>query len=186
LTEHVTRTVTASARKEDITRSDIFDGSNHQTVVGQGENSVTTRVRYALRYKIDSRLKAYLAQTGFTNPINLVWEVLPYSFVLDWLLPVGGYLESITSYDGLEFVDGCKTTFSKQRYIGIINFSGRYGSALPWQRFNTYGTYRRERILLSREKLTAFPHQNLPRLKNPFSVEHSLNALALLHEAFRR
>jgi hypothetical protein len=186
LGEHVTRTVTATARSESITSEPITEDALHVLSIGSGENWVDTRVRYGLRYKIDSHLKAFLAQTGFTNPLNLVWEVLPYSFVVDWFLPVGAYLEALGSFDGLEFVDGFKVTFTRQRYIGIVNFSGTYAPYSSWQRVHTYGTYRRDRIKLDREKLTSFPRPDIPRFKNPLSVVHALNGLALLRTAFGR
>lgn len=31
---------------------------------------------------------------GLTNPANLAWELLPWSFVIDWFVPVGDYLDA--------------------------------------------------------------------------------------------
>jgi hypothetical protein len=31
---------------------------------------------------------------GLTNPLNVVWELVPFSFVVDWALPVGDYIKA--------------------------------------------------------------------------------------------
>jgi len=31
---------------------------------------------------------------GLTNPLAIAWEVVPWSFVLDWFLPIGSYLSA--------------------------------------------------------------------------------------------
>lgn len=32
---------------------------------------------------------------GLTNPMEVVWEVIPFSFVADWFLPIGNYLSAL-------------------------------------------------------------------------------------------
>jgi hypothetical protein len=184
--EHVVRSVSASASKEVITTGIIYDDSVHTVPVGRWENHHHGRYRVKLRYKVDSRLKAFLAQTGFNNPVNLVWEVLPYSFVIDWFLPIGNYLQSLSNFDGLEFVDGVETRFSRQLFSGVISRSGTRAPYQSWQIVHDYGSYDRERVKLDRSKLTSFPRPDLPRFKNPISTVHVLNGLALLRGAFGR
>ena len=44
---------------------------------------------------------AYVAnQLGLVNPALLAWELVPFSFVIDWFLPVGRFLESYTDLVG--------------------------------------------------------------------------------------
>lgn len=52
-------------------------------------------------YKIDSNIKA-LAEVGVTNPLSVVYEMIPYSFVLDWIIPIGDYLSSLDALVGVE------------------------------------------------------------------------------------
>lgn len=56
---------------------------------------------------------------GFTvgNPAELAWEVVPFSFVVDWLIPVGDYLSSLDALRGVHKVVGTLTTrvFDKSR-----------------------------------------------------------------------
>lgn len=47
-----------------------------------------------------------LNQLGLLNPASLVWELVPFSFVVDWVLPIGPVLSALTAPAGLDFVDG--------------------------------------------------------------------------------
>lgn len=61
---------------------------------------------------------AYVAnQLGVVNPALVAWELVPFSFVIDWFLPVGRFLESYTdtigwSYSELQRVDYATATTS--------------------------------------------------------------------------
>nr|UUW21389.1 MAG: maturation protein [Sanya fiers-like virus 44] len=62
---------------------------------------VGTRVDYAEYresrrgvWRFKPRIEAYmLGKLGFTNPLLVAWELLPFSFVADWFLPIGDFLE---------------------------------------------------------------------------------------------
>jgi len=137
---------------------------------------------YGLRFKVNSTLLQYLAQTGFTNPVNLAWEFLPYSFVADWFLPIGPYLETLSSWDGLDFVGGYQTRFTKCTDFCHVSFD----HIIPQSYVHQIGTgaWSRNVVRLDRTPLPGFPVQNLPAFKNPLSVSHALSALALLRVGF--
>lgn len=63
----------------------------------------SVRVQYVLRYRFTDGYLAQAASLGLTNPASLIWEVIPLSFVIDWLVPVGKYLESLSAFHGLDF-----------------------------------------------------------------------------------
>lgn len=57
------------------------------------------------RYKLDCVgdlkskamiFKAMLDRYGFNNPARVLWELIPLSFVIDWVIPVSEYLEQFT------------------------------------------------------------------------------------------
>lgn len=54
------------------------------------------------RYVIRSAAIKQLSQLGITNPALLIWELIPYSFVVDWMIPVGDWLASLDSLAGVE------------------------------------------------------------------------------------
>jgi len=150
--------------------------------VGHGETVVKSRTKFGLRYTVDSRLKSLAAQTGFTNPINLAWEILPFSFVYDWFHPIGPFLEMFSAFDGLAFKDGFRTQYTTQEVFVGLNYSGDVQLALGHLRVG--GSYLRRQDMVNRVKLSAFPSPRIPKLKSPLSVTHALNALALLRVAF--
>jgi hypothetical protein len=44
----------------------------------------------------------WLASYGITNPAELAWELIPYSFVVDWLFNVGDVLSGLDALVGVE------------------------------------------------------------------------------------
>jgi hypothetical protein len=55
---------------------------------------------------IDEPSRLALEQVGFSNPLNTAWELVPFSFVADWFIPVGSYLESLRPPQGVSITDG--------------------------------------------------------------------------------
>lgn len=48
-------------------------------------------------------------RAGLTNPLAIAWEVTPYSFLVDWAVPIGNVLEALQASAGLSFVGGYKS-----------------------------------------------------------------------------
>lgn len=42
-----------------------------------------------------------LEQLGLSNPLSIAWELIPYSFVVDWFVNVGDVCRSFTDFGGL-------------------------------------------------------------------------------------
>jgi len=61
---------------------------------------------------------------GFTNPIALAWELLPYSFVVDYFIGVGNWLNSFDAMVGIQQCYG--TVTRKSKYISTSNLGGYY------------------------------------------------------------
>jgi hypothetical protein len=154
--------------------------------VGSGKEITftTTRCKMKLNFRIANSLKAYMAQTGFTNPVNLAWEIIPFSFVADWFLPIGPFLETLSAWDGLEFLDGSQTLFTRSTTVLTLNVT-KLSNINPFVLRSHRAARVRTVILLNRSKLTSFPTVTLPSFKNGLaSVVHAQNGLALLVKAF--
>lgn len=152
-----------------------------------GKRTIRTRstTKYGLRFVLDDHLQALLAQTGFSNPLNLAWEVLPFSFVVDWFLPIGPYLEALQAFRGYKFLGGFQVQFTKQEVFsgGFSHYPPDHFSPGSDEIWNA-GTFSRTWVIFGRAKLTSFPTPEFPQLKNPFSATHALNALALMKQVF--
>lgn len=62
---------------------------------------------------------ASLSQLGILNPLTLAWELLPWSFVADWFVPIGAYLDILDADFGWSLLGGTcsmKTTSKTHFY----------------------------------------------------------------------
>lgn len=55
---------------------------------------------------------AQLNQLGLANPALMAWNKLPFSFLVDWFIPISTVLGALTAGAGLECRFGCVTTRS--------------------------------------------------------------------------
>lgn len=72
-----------------------------------------------------------LSQCGIDNPLAVAWELVPYSFVVDWFFGVGDYLNnSQVFFSGLSYKAGTETFWtslvSEREYVSSV---GTYGTS---------------------------------------------------------
>lgn len=141
--------------------------------------------KFGLEYSLESPLSVFLAQTGFTNPINLAWEILPWSFVADWFIPIGPYLESLSGFHGLVFRRGYQVQFTRQTTFSEIDFTGPIaGTTSSMQQ---KGRYNQTVVLVDRVPLSGFPSQTFPTFTGKgVTILRAANALALLRQVFSK
>lgn len=115
------------------------------------------------------------AQYGITSPGLVAWELVPYSFVVDWVFGIGGYLEHLGALNGLEMINptySWRHSFHQETYI-----PSRTGLT------SGYGSYKGS---FGERKL------GVPRYPNPFMPNNGMNlfrffdAAALLKGQFDR
>ncbi|DAD51654.1 maturation protein [ssRNA phage Esthiorhiza.2_3] len=178
----------SSASGELSTSDDLIMNTAGSPHIGKTYKLIQWNTRYGIRYRVDNHMSAFLNQTGFTNPLNLAWEVLPYSFVVDWFLPIGPWLEAMTAWNGLTFLSGWRSKLTRVTTYNGVSYDGQRYPFFPTDSTmcNMHGSIFAERITYTRTKLTSFPSQEIPKFKNPLGVEHALNAVALVRSAFRK
>jgi hypothetical protein len=64
-----------------------------------------------------------LHQWGLDNPLLIAWELVPFSFVVDWFVNVGDVLSSLTDFAGMTLEDvfcsyGAKFHYSETKVAG--------------------------------------------------------------------
>lgn len=135
-----------------------------------------------LRFKVTNELLRTGHQTGITNPLLLGWELVPYSFVVDWFLPVGDFLGRLNYDSGLEFHSGYLV--SKATSQGTVSASSaKVFSGVMCTPSGQPLTC--ENVWVKRVPFQIAPRPTLPSFKDPFSATHVANAVALLRSAFR-
>jgi hypothetical protein len=72
----------------------------------------TGETLYEIGYyvRLTNALLSTTAQLGLDNPMKVMWELQPLSFVADWFVNVSDCLEQITAFTGVDFVAGWETT----------------------------------------------------------------------------
>lgn len=143
------------------------------------EYSITAEGVVSRTYRIEYTEELSMARSlGLTNPAAVLWEKLPWSFVIDWFIPVGTYLDVIGS---IPFVKGWlyRTDFSR----ASANYYGKYrkGSVYTYQgggvNYSSVTMKRHAPALISSGLIKA---PTLAALHKAFSIGHIKNAAALV------
>lgn len=122
-----------------------------------------------------------LSSLGLTNPLEVLWDKLPYSFVVDWVLPIGEWLSTFDAAVGYEFLSGSHSVWREAK----VKVSPG-GPRPPGLRRREFSEGRARQLRLSRSVYTKTPVIMRPRWKNPLSLGHMANGLSLLATAFGR
>lgn len=91
--------------------------------------SGTVGTRYEGVFQVDNP-NAFLAdRMGLTNPATIAWELVPFSFVVDWFTNVGQVLGSLNDHAGLTWLYGSKsvkiTAAGYSEYFGVTQTISR-------------------------------------------------------------
>lgn len=148
------------------------------------------QVWQSLYFTLGNPAIADLSSLGLLNPAEIVWELIPFSFVVDWFIPVGGWLSNLTADAGFNFVSGSASSLSRAKervddygFAKFNDFAGFNvqhnfeGAPLGITNYDAYA--------FSRVCYASSPWPGI-YFKNPLSTTHALNAIALLSQAFRK
>lgn len=148
--------------------------NGYNTVKGKGRNATTLELWVTMD---PTSWNSTFHSLGLDNPLGILWEVTPYSFVVDWLVPVGDYLSALAAMPGLNLVGGYVS------YRGQGSSTVTYTSTDPVT-IGSYPTVQVDRFGFRRIALTSLPVP-LPYVKSPFSNSHTQSALALLAQLIK-
>lgn len=138
-----------------------------------------------IEWLLSSDFGQSLSRNGIVNPYSLAWEVIPYSFVVDWFIPIGNFLSNLDYETGLVFKRGWLSMKIELEWtVSLIETS-------QWPPGFNSGSWSGEGFkgrvdYFQREALSAAPMPPPPDFKNPLSLTHVANALSLLATAFDR
>lgn len=163
-------------------RKKIQEASSRLTVNGNTREYMTADAFYEssvrVKMKSSSMFLKTASEVGLTNPLLVAWELVPFSFVVDWALPIGTFLSQFDSALGWYFEQGSITSFSKYHGTTV-----REVANVPADYVFFICDIRRdlEQVSVSRTGINTWVEMfSIPYVKNPASIEHALNALALL------
>lgn len=121
---------------------------------------------------------------GLTDPASIAWEVTPFSFVADWVAPVGDYLEA-RGYASQLWGTFVVTHTTRQKWVGITGRSWKQDPSGVQHGITTVtkgGKYWCERIQMERYVTNTLnvPSPVVKPLSKVASWQHCVNAIALL------
>lgn len=180
--------VSVKSSAKDITRTTSVAGAFNGTTPSPHERVVQFTEGHFIRldYEPGNTFMSTVSSLGLTNPLQLAWELVPYSFVIDWFLPIGDWLSAMDAATGFKFYAGSITN-RREQYEWHDNLRYRVGisSNQPWSYANgRYRAYRRQ-FALKREVFGSSPLPSTPYFKTPFSTLHVANGMALLTQALK-
>lgn len=125
-------------------------------------------------FTINSEWKRRINQTGLTATGILQggYEIVPWSFVLDWGVGIGDYLSALDATVGLDFETGWDVRFAKGEMTSANLTTG--DATLFEQSSAPFGRLR----AVSRDVMTSWPRPFVT-VKSPFSFSHVTTAAAL-------
>lgn len=148
----------------------------------KGTDSYTSGIfTHDISWEVSRRITAYVSYNPNTvtwydlgNPLEIGWELVPYSFVIDWAVPVGDFLASL---DALKDVVDCKHTIStRENAVSVATGSiYNYISIMQNCRASYEGLYRTVG--------GDIPLPPVPKWDPSRSYYAIINGLALLHQS---
>lgn len=127
------------------------------------------RVRCGLTVKSVNPDLLLANQLGFTNPAAVLWDAIPFSFLVDWVVNVGQFLESMTATLGMNI----SRTWTSYRQSHVYDHHQSRVDGTPIRNYGKSYHFRRD---------LGLPGVSLT-VKNPlkgFSVARALVSISLL------
>jgi len=153
-----------------------YDSGAHSTEYFAGTG--TCEVRLGCDVVISNPNTRLLQQMGLLNPAVVVWDAIPWSFVIDWFWSVSAVLNAFTDFAGL--------TVSNAYIVKIGEVNGQW----RWHPCEVCSQAEKDiylsrkcsmkAIAKSRQPLTSFPSPSLRYKGLNFSPTRGLTAITLL------
>jgi hypothetical protein len=180
-----------SARAQESTNWQITQYQVSGYMRFQVDIKYTYSLRAACKFVFTDPAASFAKDYGFDNPLTALWNIVPFSFLVDYFLPVGDWLDANFSLVQPTFSDGWQVgILSKEvviRCIGSTPGAPKYRDSQG----NLVDQYIFPNTVVSRGKYFQFtrsaysPVFTLVPNSDPFSLSHSLNMLALLFSSLR-
>lgn len=147
----------------------------HTVRSGQGngmfqcEEAYTFVCRVNLYFVLDNPFIASLGSLGILNPAALAWELLPLSFVADWVVPVGPYLGLLDATAGYKFRAGCFSGLTKKTVRSYF----QSGTGGYWRASWVGDNYHYDGYAYQRSLYDDFPMPQLTAFKPPWARDRT-------------
>lgn len=139
---------------------------------------ISDRARVVLYFNPPQSILTQLSEISTLNPVGLLYEATPFSFVVDWLYDFGSWIRTLETafIHKNNYVDGYQTLTQRTSIQSII--SGVEGAG-TFARTTWFGRGDATQSRFSRTRLSTAPFPINPVKQTTFGVTRQLNAIAL-------
>jgi len=121
------------------------------------------------------------------NPISIGWELIPYSFVFDWFVNVGGYLRNIETalLYNTRFHSGCLSeiyAISTEEHVNFYQDKDPGNTNRRWEKFSCFS----RDVSFVRTVLTGYPSPRRPTFQVDLGSGKLITAAALLRQMLKK
>lgn len=160
-----------------------FPGATTQkTVMTGGRVPFTTTYEGIHGYRITISLEhpsRDIARWTSLNPLSIAWELMPYSFVVDWAYDVGSYLRNFET----ALLYGANFRGGYVDHLLALDCGGRAGNSSDFLFFTGKSSLKYRRF--QRSVLTSYPFPAKPQFEVKMGSSRLLSAAALLRQLIK-
>lgn len=176
------------SNQQNQSRVGTYVNASHSCETELGPLNERVKVSCDIHGRIDPDAQGLrtLNQLGLLNPASLAWELVRFSFIVDWFVPIGPVLNALSAPAGLTFVSATKSVkVSVSGPFKHFNDSYRYGSGnINVTKSDATGTATMEAY--RRETYGSWPIPGFYFAEDPFRGDRPLKALALAIVSLRK
>lgn len=165
-----------AAQTADLVDSPFILGTNVQA---SRRSYLSARAEISLTYELPPSTLNTLSQFTSLNPASIAWELMPGSFVIDWLVDVGGYLRNAES--ALLLSTGFKSGYSTETTLlsAVTTSRGSTTDELGFTQYCFVDGYARQ-VKKRRLALSEAPFPRPPSFRADLGAQRLLSAASLL------
>lgn len=139
------------------------------------DDRVTAKVGLVFAVDLPGLLRA--AQVGVTNPAAVAWELTRLSFLYDWWISIGQWLDSLDADFGLVYKGGFYTSHCARELV-------EFTAVAPVSQTVVQGTY--SEVKFDRTALLDYEPETGLVFKNPFSKTRAATAVSLILTSMKK
>jgi hypothetical protein len=175
----VSRGFDKSELRETVFRSLDYGGYGVETF--KFDIHRTMNARAYILYEVALKGLQPLRDYGVLDLPKAMWEIMPYSFVIDWFIPVGNWLQAITPKLGINtLAEGY--TLESDYFVTrqVVSHTEPTSGAERWKRTGSVGRIDSLRQNQKRRVTSLDVLTNLPPVNVRINVKRALDAVALI------
>lgn len=142
------------------------------------------KLRMKIWLEITNPAASQLQQLGVTNPAVIAWELIPFSFVFDWFISVGDYLQGLTALHGLTIRRTMRSNTMEYDYSWRQPANTRVANGVTY--YNAAFNFDGPKKYYGRGNLTVDPTSLYPPVSSGVgSFDRLITSLALIKGSYR-